>query len=180
MKMNRSQIMSRIRSKDTAMEVSVRRFLWRRGFRYRKHWGPGKIDIAFPKQKVAIFLDNCFWHKCPRHCKMPKKNREFWKAKLKGNRKRDKLITKMLKRKGWKVLRIWEHALEKRDSLTNLSVKLDILLQRNSKDCRVFRTIGRNTGLVKTARLSKYRTVADMNDWGKRLPSMWWKRLLKD
>lgn len=65
--------------------------------------------------KLAVFVDGCFWHGCPQHSKIPKANRPFWKRKLDNNRKRDRLITRTLKAKGWSVLRIWEHELAKKN-----------------------------------------------------------------
>ena len=64
-KEKRSKIMSAIRSKDTKPELSLRRALWAQGLRYRIHYGKEKIDIAFPSKKVAVFVDGCFWHRCP-------------------------------------------------------------------------------------------------------------------
>jgi DNA mismatch endonuclease, patch repair protein len=113
-KEKRSEVMSRIRgkgNKDTelAMILIMRSYHisgWRRGQAVL-----GKPDFVFPKQKVALFVDGCFWHGCPKHSNMPVNNREFWEKKLNGNQKRDKYVTKQLKLSGWKVLRIWEHDL---------------------------------------------------------------------
>ena len=65
-------------------------------------------DFVFPKIKVAVFVDGCFWHGCPRHATRPKNNRAFWDKKLAGNKARDVLVTKTLRRAGWRVIRIWE------------------------------------------------------------------------
>jgi DNA mismatch endonuclease (patch repair protein) len=72
----------------------------------------GKPDFVFPKQKVALFVDGCFWHGCPKHSNMPQNNREFWVNKLQGNKVRDKLVTRELRKMGWKVVRVWEHELK--------------------------------------------------------------------
>jgi DNA mismatch endonuclease, patch repair protein len=69
----------------------------------------GKPDFVFPKQRIALFIDGCFWHGCPIHSNMPKNNQEFWAKKLQGNKDRDRLVTKMLRKSGWKVVRVWEH-----------------------------------------------------------------------
>lgn len=69
-------------------------------------------DFVFPKQRVALFVDGCFWHACPRHATQPKSNRAFWRKKLAGNKARDQLVNRTLRRAGWRVLRIWEHALK--------------------------------------------------------------------
>ena len=72
----------------------------------------GKPDFVFPKQKIALFVDGCFWHGCPKHSNMPKNNREFWKNKLEGNIKRDKNVSRELRKTRWKVVRVWEHELK--------------------------------------------------------------------
>ena len=80
---------------------------------WRRHYNiKGKPDFVFPKKKIAIFLDGCFWHGCK--CKtIPQNNREYWLKKIKGNMKRDRLVKRNLEAKGWKVLRIWEHSIKK-------------------------------------------------------------------
>ena len=83
---------------------------WRRRFR-----AFGKPDFVFPKNRVAVFVDGCFWHGCPLHGTLPSSNRAFWQAKLNRNIRRDKLVRKTLKASGWQVIRIWQHDL--RDSL---------------------------------------------------------------
>ena len=71
----------------------------------------GKPDFVFLKQKVALFVDGCFWHVCPKHSNMPKNNQEFWREKLYKNKNRDKFVTRELRKMGWKVIRVWEHEL---------------------------------------------------------------------
>ena len=111
-KATRSRIMSRIRGKDTRMELAVRRELWARGMRYRKHYRKAHdADIAFIGAKVAVFLDGCFWHACPEHFVPPKSNTEYWGPKLEQTRARDKAHTVSLDYRGWRVLRYWEHEL---------------------------------------------------------------------
>jgi len=73
----------------------------------------GKPDIVFPKKKVAVFIDGCFWHKCPKCFKKPATNKVFWMRKIDSNTKRDKVVNADLKKKGWKVIRIWEHEIRK-------------------------------------------------------------------
>jgi DNA mismatch endonuclease (patch repair protein) len=72
-----------------------------------------KPDFVFRKLRTVIFVDGCFWHGCPRHATKPKNNREFWRKKLAGNKTRDQLVTRTLRRAGWRVVRIWEHELRK-------------------------------------------------------------------
>jgi DNA mismatch endonuclease (patch repair protein) len=103
--------MQSVRQRDTTLEVSLRKELFRRGLRYRVHVRHGRctIDIAFPKARVAVLCDSCFWHCCPQHATFPKNNREWWKAKLDQNVDRDRRLRKALRDDGWAVLRVWEH-----------------------------------------------------------------------
>jgi DNA mismatch endonuclease (patch repair protein) len=106
--------MSRQASKDTAVELAVRRLLHRAGLRYRVEYPvPGmprrRIDVAFPRAKVAILIDGCFWHGCPQHSTSPKANADWWRTKLDRNMARDRETTEHLVAAGWVVLRFWEH-----------------------------------------------------------------------
>ncbi|UNX55081.1 very short patch repair endonuclease [Georgenia sp. TF02-10] len=106
--------MSVARRRDTAPEVALRRVLHRAGLRYRVTYPvPGNrrrtIDIAFPRARVAVFVDGCFWHGCPEHGTRPAANRSWWQAKLTANRDRDADTTALLVAQGWTVLRFWEH-----------------------------------------------------------------------
>lgn len=99
---------------DTGPEMALRRELHRRGLRFRLHRKIDfdrrrSIDIVFPKEKVAVFVDGCFWHYCPEHAVLPKNNAEFWRAKLEANRSRDVATTRELEACGWRVVRVWEH-----------------------------------------------------------------------
>ena len=76
---------------------------------------PGKPDFIFHKQRVAIFVDGCFWHGCSKHCRMPHGNRDYWQAKIGGNKARDQIVRRALRRAGWRVLRIWEHELARKN-----------------------------------------------------------------
>src|SRR5471030_3001623 len=113
-KAKRSEVMSRVRgrgNKDTeiALIKCFRRNKitgWRRNQKIF-----GKPDFIFPKLKLAVFVDGCFWHGCPKHGTQPKGNAAFWKNKFARNIARDILVTKTLRRSGWRVLRIWEHTL---------------------------------------------------------------------
>lgn len=111
----RSYCMSRIRAKDTQPEIVLRKAISKTGIRgYRLNYRLlGKPDIVFPKRKIAIFIDGCFWHKCPKCFKKPATNKKFWLEKIDSNVKRDGFISTRLKKEGWKVLRIWEHELRK-------------------------------------------------------------------
>lgn len=83
----------------------------------------GNPDFVFPRLKTAVFIDGCFWHSCPKHCRMPSSNKKYWNNKIEKNKIRDKKITKVLKIKGWHVIRIWEHEIK----LGKLSRKLQLL-----------------------------------------------------
>ena len=72
----------------------------------------GNPDFAFPKRRLAVFVDGCFWHGCRKHFRKPSDNREYWHKKILRNQKRDKLVTKNLRNAGWRVLRVWEHSLK--------------------------------------------------------------------
>lgn len=111
-KLTKSEQMARVRSKDTEPELILRKHLWRAGLRYRlRPRLPGTPDLAFPKKKIAVFVDGCFWHGCPVHYTRPATNSSFWREKLKRNRARDRRANRKLKKLGWTVLRTWEHEL---------------------------------------------------------------------
>jgi len=128
-KEHRRKNMQNIRSRDTSIEKLMRSELFKLGYRYRKNYNklPGKPDIVFIKQKVAIFLDSCFWHMCPYHFIPPKSNKIYWIPKLQRNKIRAKEVNKILKKNGWKVLRIWEHKIKK-DFIKTIKIVLQNLL----------------------------------------------------
>jgi len=106
----RSYCMSQIKGKDTKPELALRKALWSLGYRYRvKNRLPGKPDLFFPSLKTVIFVDGCFWHKCPEHFVPPKTRAQFWLDKIDGNVARDKRNNESLRSEGWQVIRIWEH-----------------------------------------------------------------------
>jgi len=102
--------MSRIRGKNTKPEMRLRRAIHAEGLRYRIHRKlPGRPDIAFGPAKLAVFVQGCWWHCCPKHFRMPKSNVSFWRAKFDRNVERDRQTATKLRRMGWGVLHIWEH-----------------------------------------------------------------------
>lgn len=104
--------MSRIKSKQTKPEKTLKKILEKIGFEYQPKI-KGRPDFADRKKRIAIFIDGCFWHKCPKHYKEPKSNKKYWLPKIAKNVERDKKINKEYKKKGWKVVRIWEHEFKK-------------------------------------------------------------------
>lgn len=109
-KEQRSKTMSNIRSKWTAQEKQLHNYL--KGNRIRHAMHPkieGSPDIVLKDTKTAVFLHGCFWHKCPKCYIMPKTNKEYWLPKIENNVKRDQKNNKILKKEGFKPVRIWEH-----------------------------------------------------------------------
>jgi len=140
-KTKRSEVMSRIRSrgnKDTELAL-LRVFRthgitgWRRHVEVRGQRGEGRKlvtgrtsgfaprtfrvrpDFVFRQLRLALFVDGCFWHACPKHTTKPRNNAAFWRKKLAANKARDRLVTRTLRRNGWRVLRIWEHELARKN-----------------------------------------------------------------
>jgi DNA mismatch endonuclease, patch repair protein len=114
-KRKRSEVMSKVRSrgnKSTELRLIVlMRSAGIIGWR-RCHKLPGSPDFVFCRQHLAIFVDGCFWHCCPKHAIVPATRRGFWLKKLAANKARDQRVTRNLRRRGWQVLRIWEHDLK--------------------------------------------------------------------
>jgi DNA mismatch endonuclease (patch repair protein) len=104
----RREIMAKVKSKNTDIELILRKLLWNSGYRYRTNYKIfGKPDIAFPKQKIAIFCDGDFWHG-KNYEKEKKRYKKFWAEKIYSNIKRDEKVNKELKKAGWKVIRFWK------------------------------------------------------------------------
>ena len=128
----RSQIMSKISGKETKPEILVRKFLFSKGFRYRKNDKRmvGKPDIVLPKYKTIIFIHGCFWHG-HQNCKaatLPTTNSDFWKSKIEGNGARDQKTKNLLKKQGWRVMVIWQCRIKNKNlfeqSMKNLVKRL--------------------------------------------------------
>lgn len=115
-KEKRSQVMSRIRSRgNRKTEIALLNLMRTNGIAgWRRHYPIlGKPDFVFKGLRLAIFVDGCFWHRCPRCALNPATNRKFWEAKLAANRERDRTVNRLLRQQGWRVLRIWEHSLKR-------------------------------------------------------------------
>jgi len=106
--------MQAVRQRNTSAESALRRELHSRGLRYRLQVAaltrPRRVaDLAFIGLRIAVLVDGCFWHGCPQHATWPKKNAEFWRAKLLANQERDRDTDERLRGAGWKVVRVWSH-----------------------------------------------------------------------
>ena len=116
-KAKRSVVMARIRgsgNKETELRLMA---IFRANdiAGWRRHQPVfGKPDFVFPKKKLAVFVDGCFWHGCPKHGVKPKQNARFWREKIARNKARDRLVNRTLRARGWRVLRVWEHELTKK------------------------------------------------------------------
>ena len=124
--------MSRAKRRDTAPEIRLRRALHAQGLRFRVAFPvPGQrrrsIDIAFTRPKLAVFIDGCFWHGCPRHGTKPRSNSDWWVVKLAANQQRDADTDSVLMGLGWSVIRVWEH-----ESVDEGAAKVLRALGRNS------------------------------------------------
>ncbi|MBI3853498.1 MAG: very short patch repair endonuclease [Verrucomicrobia bacterium] len=116
----RSDVMSRIRSsgnKDTELTL-VRLFRKARISGWRRCWPLiGKPDFVFREARLAVFVDGCFWHGCLKHSKPPRSNQTYWRAKMIRNKTRDLSVSRTLRKRDWRVLRIWEHELARKNEI---------------------------------------------------------------
>jgi DNA mismatch endonuclease, patch repair protein len=130
-KEKRSEVMSKIRGKDTKLEIKVRKWLHAQGIRYRKNVRTimGTPDIAIRKYKVCVFINGCFWHGhegCPAF-RLPKTHQDFWKAKIERNRQRDIEVHQQLRDEGWDVIVLWECRLNEdfENAMVSLKERID-------------------------------------------------------
>ena len=125
-KEKRSENMSRIKSRDTSIEIKVRKYLFSQGFRYRKNVKslPGKPDIVLPKYKTVIFINGCFWHRHPgcKYAATPSTHQAFWQKKFKANVQNDSKHHQQLEKSGWHVIVLWE--CEIKHNFLNLTANL--------------------------------------------------------
>ena len=117
--------MSQIKSKNAKPEIIIKKLIWKKGYKYRiGHGLIGKPDMVFSFCRVVVFIDGCFWHSCPEHCRIPLSNVAYWKQKISSNKKRDRRINSQLKKEGWRVIRVWEH-----DVKNNLTKAVECILK---------------------------------------------------
>ncbi|WP_233580495.1 very short patch repair endonuclease [Streptomyces triticirhizae] len=122
-------VMRANRGRDTKPELLLRSLLHQRGLRYRVSIRPlpdlrRTADVVFPKARVAVFVDGCFWHGCPEHHRPATKRAEFWREKIEGNRARDAETSRLLLERGWRVVRAWEH-----EDLSRVAERIDLLVR---------------------------------------------------
>lgn len=147
----RSEVMSRIRgrgNRDT--ELAMVKLLRRHRITgWRRHQVLfGKPDFAFKKERLALFVDGCFWHCCPKHATKPRNNAAFWQKKLSANKVRDLLVARTLRKQGWRVLRIWEHELAQKNEARIVRKVLRGLMSKTNPQPRSKRTSAQRTHLL--------------------------------
>ncbi|HEY3856870.1 MAG TPA: very short patch repair endonuclease [Verrucomicrobiae bacterium] len=123
--------MSLIRGRgNKETEIALAKLFRKHGIKgWRRHQPVfGKPDFIFRKQRIAVFVDGCFWHCCPKHSNIPVNNREFWEKKLTANSRRDRLVTRTLRKQGWSVIRIWEHELSRKSVRCLRKIQIALLL----------------------------------------------------
>lgn len=126
-----SERMRRQRTRNTRPEMALRSALHRMGMRFRLHRSPVRdvrrsADLVFPRARLAVFVDGCYWHGCPDHATWPRTNADFWEAKILSNRARDRHTDEVLALNGWRVLRVWEHE-DPDDAATRVAAALRTL-----------------------------------------------------
>lgn len=154
-KQKRSEVMSKIRSKNTKPEMLLRKALHARGFRFRIHYKklPGRPDIVLPKYRTAIFVQGCFWHghEGCRSAHIPKTNPEFWSKKVSANKSRDTINLSKLNSLGWNVLEAWECEIRKKDKfealIGQITTSLDNQLKKTCK-IRIYDSVDNEISLV--------------------------------
>jgi DNA mismatch endonuclease (patch repair protein) len=130
----RSLLMGRIKGRrNRSTELRFAAFLRREGLGgWRRHRDlPGRPDFSFARERLAVFIDGCFWHGCPRHFRVPATRSEFWRQKIARNRRRDRRNDRDLRLMGWSVMRVWEHQL-RRAEIASVGARVRRMLARSS------------------------------------------------
>lgn len=130
----RSEIMSKVRGKESKIEANFRKNLWSQKVRYRKNKANlfGKPDISIQNLKVVIFIDSCFWHGCEQHLRIPASNKDYWRAKIDRNVQRDKIVSDYYNAKKWHIIRIWEHELKNDKTIARILSEIQKLKNKPS------------------------------------------------
>lgn len=131
----RSKTMAAVKS-VSKLEDEVCKALWLKGRRFRRNSKQlfGKPDISIKKYKVVIFIDSCFWHRCPLHSATPKTNIEYWSKKFQRNVERDHIVTEYYESKNWNILRVWEH--EFKEDFAQTVTKIDDFIKEAKSEYR--------------------------------------------
>lgn len=124
--------MSRIRSRNTRPERTLRNALRRRGIRYRSYRRVGgvTVDLVLPDLRAVVFVHGCFWHGCGRHYVPPSDNSNFWSRKLQENRQRDERQIRRIRQAGWRTLTVWEHSLETPEDADRIARRIPLTPRR--------------------------------------------------
>jgi DNA mismatch endonuclease, patch repair protein len=129
----RSRVMAAVRSTgNRSTELALIKVLRAYGVTGWRRKSPllGKPDFVWPRPKVALFIDGCFWHGCSRHCRLPATNKSYWVKKVARNKQRDRLVRRELQKQGWKIMRVWEHEVK---LPKNLIRKLRLMLEKSNR-----------------------------------------------
>ena len=160
--LTKSEQMAKVRNRDTRPEKELRSALWHAGHRYRLQTRVSgtRPDIVFGRQRVAIFVDGCFWHGCPLHYSKPLTRSNFWDKKLRDNLSRDRKQTLELESQGWTVIRVWEHDIT--HSMDTIIKRVEQALAQEERtgsddDWRVIRVGRSSDGSVETREMESLR-----------------------
>lgn len=149
----RSRIMARVKSNGNKSTEAAFAALLRKEYLSgwkRRYPLVGNPDFVFPKMRLAIFVDGCFWHGCPKHCRMPTANRKYWEEKIDRNVKHDRDVNRALHSKGWSVIRFWEHDLCEGQGLARKTKRMkDIIQQGAPADAKKRRRCSRSLEVKK-------------------------------
>ena len=170
-KKKRSEVMSKIPSKNTKPEIILRKALFAKGFRYRINYKklPGKPDIVFPKYKIVIFVHGCFWHGHDIGCidsHIPKTNTDYWVKKIAKNKERDKNNAIQILSMGWKILTVWDCEIQQRDNLKLLIEKiantiLESVASRKSMRIKLYEEVEGNLTMVAPKTISYQDKISE-------------------
>lgn len=132
------KVMQAVPGRNTVPEKALRSILHRMGLRFRIDSEPVrsircKADIIFPKAKVSVFIDGCFWHGCPKHFQPPKTNTDWWLEKVRDNQERDKRKTMLIKKYEWVVLRYWEHEIQGANAIKTANKIYRVVTKRHQE-----------------------------------------------